>query len=71
MMHPLPRCSFARREWARAHDTHHGAKGVGRRSIHLFRVSTFIRGLMADIDTLLPERALVANRQSLQLSTSL
>ena len=51
---------------SKASDTHHCAKAVGRRSIQLFWLSMFIRGLamhnrspildliMADIDTLLP-----------------
>jgi hypothetical protein len=40
------------------------AKRIGRCSVHL-QLSMFIRGLMEDLDTLLPERALVAKRQSL------
>src|ERR1700730_1744205 len=39
--------------------------GIENSSIHLFWVSMFIRGLIADLDTLLPKRALIAKRQSL------
>jgi hypothetical protein len=44
--------------------SHHRAKGIGRSSVNLY-LSMFIRGLTADIDTLLPERVLVAKGQSL------
>jgi hypothetical protein len=65
---------------SKASDTHHCAKGIGR-SIQLFWLSVFIMRLasiieadiviMADRDTLLPEFALVAKRQPLELSTPL
>ena len=57
---------------SKASDTHHCVKGI-----HLFRLSTLIRGsairnrspildlIMAEIDTLLLDPALVAKRQSL------
>jgi hypothetical protein len=45
-------------------DPHNCAKRIGRSSVHL-QLSMFIRGLMEDLDTLLPERVLVAKRQSL------
>jgi hypothetical protein len=50
---------------SKASDTHNCARGIGRSSIHLFWLSMLMRGFMADLDTLLPERALVAKRQSL------
>jgi hypothetical protein len=49
----------------KAGDTHQCAKGVGRSSNHLFWLSMFMRALVADLDTLLPECALVAKRQRL------
>jgi hypothetical protein len=45
-------------------DPHNCGKRIGRSSVHL-QLSMFIRGLMEDLDTLLPERALVAKCQSL------
>ena len=65
---------------SKASDTRHCAKGIGR-SIQLFWLSMFIRGLhaqsksildiviRADTNTLLPEFALVAKCQPLELST--
>jgi len=50
---------------SKASDTRHRVKDVSRSSVHLFRLSMFIRGLMADLDTLLPKRALVAKRRGL------
>jgi hypothetical protein len=67
---------------SKASDRHNRAKGIGR-SIQLFWFSTFIIGLasiieadsdiviMADRSTLVPEFALVAKRQPLELSTPL
>jgi hypothetical protein len=49
---------------SKASDTHKRASGIRRGSVHL-QLSMFIRGLMADIDTLSPEPALVAKRQGL------
>lgn len=48
---------------ARRHVVHHDKLHFVNR--HLFDPFIFLRGLMADLDTLLPERALVAKRQSL------
>jgi hypothetical protein len=49
---------------SKAGDTHHCAKGIRRSSAHL-QLSMFTRGFMADIDTRMPEPALVAKHQSL------
>jgi hypothetical protein len=46
-------------------DTHDRAKDIGRSGTHLFWPSMFMKVFMAELDTLLPERALVAKRQHL------
>ena len=50
---------------SKASDTHNCAKGVSQSSMRWCWLSVFMRGFMADFDTLLPEHALVARRQSL------
>ena len=61
---------------SKASNTHHCVKDIDRNRIHLFWLSMFIRGpalhsrsllelIIADVDTPLPEPALVAKRQRL------
>ena len=65
---------------SKASGTHHCANDISRDTIHLFRPSTFIKDvpscsesilhiIMADTDTRLPGRVLVARGRHLELST--